>query len=35
MTIETDEKKFNSYMRKVEKGHIVLMCGKTFRRKRI
>lgn len=34
-TIETDEKKFNSYMRKVEKGHIVLMGGKTFRRKRI
>ena len=34
-TTETDEKKFNSYMRKVEKGHIVLMGGKTFRRKRI
>ena len=34
-TIETDEKKFNSYMRKVDKGHIVLMSGKTFRRKRI
>ena len=34
-TTKTDEKKFNSYMRKVEKGHIVLMGGKTFCRKRI
>ena len=34
-TTETDEKKFNSFMRKIEKGHIVLMGGKTFRRKRI
>lgn len=34
-TIETDERKFNSYMRKIEQGHIVLMGGKTFRRKKI
>lgn len=34
-TIETDEKKFNSFMRKIEKGHIVLIDNKTFRRKKI
>lgn len=34
-TTETDEKKFNGYMRKVEKGHIVLIDNKTFRRKKI
>ncbi len=34
-TTETDEKKFNSYMRKIEQGHIVLMGSKTFRRKKI
>ncbi|MDD6828086.1 MAG: hypothetical protein PUE12_18610 [Oscillospiraceae bacterium] len=34
-TTETDEKKFNSYMRKIEQGHIVLMGNKTFRRKKI
>ena len=32
-TTETDEKKFNSFMRKIEKGHIVLIDNKTFRRK--
>ena len=32
---ETDEKKFNSFMRKIEKGHIVLIDNKTFRRKKI
>ena len=35
VTIETDEKKFNSFMRKIEKGHIVLIDNKTFRRKKI
>lgn len=34
-TTETDEKKFNSFMRKIEKGHIVLIDNKTFRRKKI
>lgn len=34
-TTETDEKKFNSLMRKIEKGHIVLIGNKTFRRKKI
>lgn len=34
-TTETDEKKFNSFMRKIEKGYIVLIDNKTFRRKRI
>ena len=34
-TTETSEKKFNGYMRRVEKRHSVLMGGKTFRRKRI
>lgn len=34
-TTETDEKKFNSFMRKIEKEHIVLIDNKTFRRKRI
>lgn len=34
-TTETDEKKFNSFMRKIEKGHIVLIGKKTFRRKKI
>lgn len=34
-TIETDEKKFNSFMRKIEKWHIVLIDNKTFRRKKI
>ena len=34
-TTETDEKKFNSFMRKIEKGRIVLIDNKTFRRKRI
>ena len=34
-TIETDEKKFNSFMRKIEKGHIVLIDNKTFCRKKI
>lgn len=34
-TIETDEKKFNSFMRKIENGHIVLIDNKTFRRKKI
>ena len=34
-TTETDEKKFNSFMRKIEKGHIVLIGNKTFRRKKI
>ena len=32
---ETDEKKFNSFMLKIEKGHIVLIDNKTFRRKKI
>lgn len=30
---ETDEKKFNSLMRKIEKGYIILIDNKTFRRK--
>ena len=34
-TTETDEKKFNSFMRKIEKGHIVLIGNNTFRRKEI
>ena len=34
-TIETDEKKFNSFMRKIENWHIVLIDNKTFRRKKI
>lgn len=34
-TTETDEKKFNIFMRKTEKGHIVLIDNKTFRRKKI
>ena len=34
-TTETDEKKFNSFMRKIEKGHIILIGNKTFRRKKI
>lgn len=34
-TTETDEKKFNSFMRKIEKGHIVLIDNKTFRLKKI
>ena len=34
-TTETDEKKFNRFMRKIEKGHIVLIDNKTFRRKKI
>lgn len=34
-TTEIDEKKFNSFMRKIEKGHIVLIDNKTFRRKKI
>lgn len=34
-TTETNEKKFNSFMRKIEKGYIVLIDNKTFRRKRI
>ena len=34
-TTEADEKKFNSFMRKIEKGHIVLIDNKTFRRKKI
>lgn len=34
-TTETDEKKFNSFMRKIEKGHIVLIDNKTFSRKKI
>ena len=34
-TTKTDEKKFNSFMRKIEKGHIVLIGNKTFRRKKI
>lgn len=34
-TTETDEKRFNSFMRKIEQGHIVLIDNKTFRRKRI
>ena len=34
-TTETDEKKFNSFMRKIEKGHIVLIGNKTFCRKKI
>lgn len=34
-TTETYEKKFNSFMRKTEKGHIVLIDNKTFRRKKI
>ena len=34
-TTETNEKKFNSFMRKIEKGHIVLIDNKTFRRKKI
>ena len=34
-TTETDEKKFNSFMKKIEKGHIVLIGNKTFRRKKI
>lgn len=34
-TTETDEKKFNSFMRKIEKGHIVLIGNNTFRRKKI
>ena len=33
-TTEADEKKFNSFMRKIEKGHIVLIDNKTFRRKK-
>lgn len=32
---ETDEKKFNIFMRKIEKGHIILIGNKTFRRKKI
>ena len=32
-TTETDGKKFNSFMRKIEQGHIVLIDHKTFRRK--
>lgn len=34
-TTETDEKKFNSFMRKIEQGHIVLIEHKTFHRKKI
>lgn len=34
-TTETDEKKFNSFMRKIEKGHIILIGNKTFHRKKI
>ena len=34
-TTETDEKKFNSFMRKIEKGNIVLIGNKIFRRKKI
>ena len=34
-TTETDEKKFNSFMRKIEKGHIILIGNNTFRRKKI
>lgn len=34
-TTETDEKKFNSCMRKVEQGHIVLIDNKIFSRKKI
>lgn len=34
-TTETDEKKFNRLMRKIENGHIVLIDNKTFRRKKI
>ena len=34
-TTETDEKKFNSFMRKIEKGHIVLIGNNTFCRKKI
>lgn len=34
-TTKTDEKKFNSLVRKIEKGHIVLIGNKTFRRKKI
>ena len=34
-TTEADEKKFNSFMRKIEKGHIVLIDNTTFRRKKI
>ena len=34
-TAETDEKKFNSFMRKIEKGHIILIGNNTFRRKKI
>lgn len=33
-TTETDEKKFNSFMRRIEKGHIVLIGNMTFRRKK-
>lgn len=34
-TTETDEKKFNRFMRKIEKMHIVLINNKTFCRKKI
>lgn len=34
-TTETDEKKFNSLMRKIAQGHIVVIGNKTFRRKKI
>ena len=34
-TTETDEKKFNSFMRKIEKGYIVLIGNNTFRCKEI
>ena len=34
-TTETDEKKFNSFMRKIEKGHIILIGNNTFRCKKI
>ena len=34
-TTETDEKKFNSFMRKIEKGNIVLIGNKIFRCKKI
>lgn len=33
--LKRDEKKFNSFMRKIGKGHIVLIDNKTFRRKKI
>ena len=34
-TTETDEKKFNSFMRKIEQGHIVLIDHTIFCRKKI